>query len=145
MENILTYDRTFSDIHKIDVTLMQGIEPRYTYSTTSTALQLGNDFFGINSLGSALQPQVARSLTVRKMVSFMGRVNYSLMDKYLFNFTMRADGSSVFGAHNKWGYFPSAAVAWNLQKESFMKKLSWLNEAKIRASYGQIGNQAIDP
>ena len=145
VENILTYKKEFGSAHKMDVTVMQGIEPRYTYSTTSTALQLGNDFFGINSLGSALQAQVARNLTDRRMVSFMGRINYSLMDKYLFNFTVRADGSSVFGANNKWGYFPSAALAWNLHKESFMKDQKWLNEAKIRISYGQIGNQAIDP
>jgi len=124
---------------------MQGIEPRYTYSTTSTANQLGNDFFGINSLGSALQAEVGRDLTDRKMVSFMGRLNYSLFDKYLFNFTFRADGSSVFGSSNKWGYFPSAALAWNLHKESFMQNLHWLNIAKIRLSYGQIGNQAINP
>ena len=145
VENILTYDKAIKDDHKINLTLMQGIEPRYTYSTTSTALQLGNDFFGINSLGSALQSEVARGLTDRKMVSFMGRINYALMDKYLFSVTARADGSSVFGANNKWGYFPSASFAWNLHKESFMGKLSWLNEAKVRTSYGQIGNQAIDP
>lgn len=145
VENILTYDKTISDIHNVNLTLMQGIEPLYTYSTTSTALQLGNDFFEINSLGSALESEVGRSLTDRKMLSYMGRLNYSLMDKYLFNFTIRADGSSVFGANNKWGYFPSAAVAWNLHKESFMKDINWLNESKIRLSYGQIGNQAIGP
>ena len=145
VENILTYDKSLWDKHKINLTLMQSIEPRYTYSTTSTANQLGNDFFGINSLGSALQAEVGRGLTDRKMVSFMGRLNYSYLEKYLLNFTARADGSSVFGSNNKWGYFPSASVAWNLNKESFMQDLNWLNEAKIRLSYGQIGNQAIDP
>jgi TonB-linked SusC/RagA family outer membrane protein len=145
VENILTYDKSLWDKHKINLTLMQSIEPRYTYSTTSTANQLGNDFFGINSLGSALQAEVGRGLTDRKMVSFMGRLNYSYLDKYLLNFTVRADGSSVFGSNNKWGNFPSAAVAWNLNKETFMQDLNWLNEAKIRLSYGQIGNQAIDP
>jgi TonB-linked SusC/RagA family outer membrane protein len=143
LENILTYDKTILNNHKISVTLMQGLETQNTYSTTSTANQLGNDFFGINSLGSALKAEVARGLTDRKMTSFMGRLNYSLNEKYLFNFTARADGSSVFGANNKWGYFPSAAVAWNLHSESFMKGIDWLNEAKIRLSYGQIGNQAI--
>lgn len=144
VENIFTYDKSIRS-NKINVTLMQGIEPRYIYSTTSTANQLGNDFFGINSLGSALEAEVGRTLTDRKMVSFMGRINYSWLEKYLFNFTIRADGSSVFGASNKWGYFPSAALAWNLHKESFLNNANWLNEAKVRVSYGQIGNQAIDP
>jgi len=143
IENIMTYDNTINNNHKLNVTLMQGIEPRYTYSTTATALQLGNDFFGINSLGTALKSEIARSLSDRKMVSFMGRVNYSLKEKYIFNFTVRADGSSVFGTNNKWGYFPSAAAAWNLHKEPFAKEISWIDEAKIRISYGQIGNQAI--
>ena len=145
VENILTYDKNISKVHDVNLTLMQGIEPRYTYSTTTTALQLGNDFFGINSLGTALQSEVERGLTDRKMASFLGRINYSLLNKYLFNFTIRSDGSSVFGANNKWGYFPSAAIAWNMHRESFIKNISWINEAKIRVSYGQIGNQAISP
>ncbi len=145
LENILTYNQVFGDDHKLDLTAMQGIEPRYITSTTATALELGNDFFGINSLGSALQSEVRRGKTDRKMVSFMGRANYVLKDKYMLNFTLRADGSSVFGANDKWGYFPSAAAAWNLHKESFVQSFTWLNEAKLRVSYGQIGNQAIDP
>lgn len=145
LENIITYDQTFGQDHKLDITVMQGIEPRYITSTTAAALQLGNDFFGIDGMGSALESQVGRSKTERKMVSFMGRANYIFQDKYLLNFTMRADGSSVFGANHKWGYFPSAAIAWNLHKESFVQSVPWINEAKIRVSYGQIGNQAIDP
>ena len=144
VENIITYDKSIQD-HSINLTFVQGFEPRYTFSTTATANQLGNDFFGVNSLGSALQAEVGRGLTERAMESYMGRVNYSYDDKYLLNFTIRADGSSVFGSNNKWGYFPSAATAWNIEKEPFMHGLKWLNEAKLRASYGQIGNQAIDP
>lgn len=144
LENIFTYDKKITN-HLFNVTLMQGIESRTTQSTTSTALQLGNDFFGVNSLGSALESEVGRNVTDRQMVSFMGRINYSLKDRYIANFTMRADGSSVFGANNKWGYFPSGSVAWNLHKENFLQNVKWLNEAKFRASYGQIGNQAIEP
>lgn len=145
LENILTYNKLFGTNHKLDITAMQGVEPRHITSTTATALQLGNDFFGINSLGSALQSQVNRDQTDRNMISFMGRVNYTLKEKYVLNLTVRADGSSVFGAKNKWGYFPSVAMAWNLSKESFVKKIDWLSEAKLRISYGQIGNQGIDP
>jgi len=144
VENILTYDKKIQK-NDINLTFVQGFEPRYTFSTTTTANQLGNDFFGLNSLGSALQAAVGRGLTERAMESYMGRVNYTFNDKYLLNLTVRADGSSVFGSKNKWGYFPSAAVAWNIEKESFMQGINWLNEAKVRASYGQIGNQAIGP
>ena len=145
LENILTYGKEFNARHKFDVTLMQGIEPRKNTSTTSTATQLGNDFFGINSLDSYIASEVARGQDERKMISYMGRANYSFKDKYFFNCAMRIDGSSVFGANNKWGYFPSASLAWNLQKETFMRSIDWVNESKIRLSYGQIGNQAISP
>ena len=145
LENILSYEKTFAEIHKLDITVMQGVEPRYNTSTVSTAIQLGNDFFGINSLNSYIASEVGRGSDERKMLSYMGRVNYNLKDKYLFNFSVRRDGSSVFGTNNKWGNFPSGSVAWNLHKESFMTNFNWLNEAKIRLSYGQIGNQAISP
>jgi len=145
LENIVTYETSFAERHKLDVTVMAGIEPRNSTSTSSIATQLGNDFFGINSLDSYIASEVARSSSERKMVSYMGRANYNLADKYLFNFTMRIDGSSVFGANNKWGYFPSGSFAWNLHQEPFMKSLGWISESKIRLSYGQIGNQAIPP
>ena len=145
VENILTYDAKFYDKHRVDFTFMQSADARKTTTTTSTANSLGNDFFGINSLGSALETSAARTQSNHNVLSFMGRVNYIFNDRYLFNFTMRADGSSVFGANNKWGYFPSAALAWNMQKESFMKDIAWIDESKLRLSYGQIGNEAISP
>ncbi|MGV8095791.1 MAG: TonB-dependent receptor [Mangrovibacterium sp.] len=145
LENIITYDRIFGKDHHLDITAMQGIETNSSTSTTATATQLGNDFFGVNSMVSALESEIGRSLSDRKIASFMGRINYIFKDKYLLNLTMRADGSSVFGANHKWGYFPSAAIAWNLHKESFTQSVRWIDEAKIRVSYGQIGNQAISP
>ncbi|MGV8093619.1 MAG: TonB-dependent receptor [Mangrovibacterium sp.] len=145
LENIISYTKTFFNAHNIDITLMQGVEPRYYTSTAATALQLGNDFFDVNSMSSSISSEISRSAINRKMLSYMGRLNYSFKNKYLFNFTMRSDGSSVFGANNKWGLFPSAALAWNIHNEPFMKKVDWLDETKLRVSYGQIGNQAISP
>lgn len=77
------------------------------------------------------------------LMSFFGRVNYDLNNKYLFTATYRADGSSKFLGNNQWGYFPSAAVAWKIKEESFLKKLDWLSELKLRLSYGQSGNNNI--
>lgn len=78
-----------------------------------------------------------------KLMSFFGRVNYDLFNKYLFTATFRADGSSKFLGNNKWGYFPSAAVAWKIKEENFLKDVNWINSLKLRASYGLAGNNNI--
>lgn len=84
-----------------------------------------------------------RSQEENYLVSFYGRINYTLNSKYLFTFTMRADGSSKFSEDNRWGYFPSAAVAWNIAQENFLKDSRAVSSLKLRLSYGQTGQQAI--
>ncbi|TFH39482.1 MAG: SusC/RagA family TonB-linked outer membrane protein [Bacteroidia bacterium] len=145
IENILSYERTINKSNRFDIILLQSAYKRRWTSTQSTATLLGNDFFGINSLNSALESEVDRSQNIRTMLSYMGRFNWVLKDRYIFNFTLRADGSSVFGSNNKWGYFPSVALAWNMNKESFLENSDWLSESKLRLSWGQIGNEAISP
>lgn len=78
-----------------------------------------------------------------KLLSFFGRVNYDLMNKYLFTATYRADGSSKFLGENRWGYFPSAAVAWKINEEEFLNDTEWLDLLKLRVSYGEAGNNNI--
>lgn len=78
-----------------------------------------------------------------KLLSFFGRVNYDFKDKYLVTATYRADGSSKFLGTNRWGYFPSAAVAWKMKEENFLKDVDWLNALKLRVSYGEAGNNNI--
>jgi TonB-linked SusC/RagA family outer membrane protein len=78
-----------------------------------------------------------------RLLSFFGRANYSLLDRYLFTATFRADGSSKFAPTNQWGYFPAGAVAWKLSEEPFMKGINWLENLKVRASYGEVGNDGI--
>ncbi|WP_037324861.1 SusC/RagA family TonB-linked outer membrane protein [Salinimicrobium terrae] len=78
-----------------------------------------------------------------KLLSFFGRVNYEFKNKYLLTATYRADGSSKFLGENRWGYFPSAAVAWKLKEENFLKDVDWLNALKLRFSYGEAGNNNI--
>jgi TonB-dependent starch-binding outer membrane protein SusC len=78
-----------------------------------------------------------------RLLSFFGRVNYDYKSKYLFTATLRADGSSKFLGDNRWGYFPSAAVAWKIKEETFLKEVSWLDELKVRFSYGMAGNNNI--
>lgn len=78
-----------------------------------------------------------------KLLSFFGRINYDFKNKYLFTATYRADGSSKFLGDNQWGYFPSAAVAWKINEEDFLKDTEWLNTLKLRLSYGEAGNNNI--
>ncbi|KOP37785.1 TonB-dependent receptor [Flavobacterium sp. WLB] len=78
-----------------------------------------------------------------KLLSFFGRLNYDYKDRYLFTATYRADGSSKFLGDNKWGFFPAAAAAWKISGEEFMKNASWINLLKLRASYGEAGNNNI--
>jgi TonB-linked SusC/RagA family outer membrane protein len=78
-----------------------------------------------------------------RLLSFFGRANYSLLDRYLFTLTFRADGSSKFAPTNQWGYFPAGAVAWRVSEEPFMKNVNWLDNLKLRASFGEVGNDGI--
>lgn len=75
-----------------------------------------------------------------KMLSYFGRLNYSLMDRYLFEADMRADASSRFHKDHRWGYFPSVSAGWRLSEENFMKNIKWINNLKLRVSYGTLGN-----
>lgn len=79
-----------------------------------------------------------------KIISYLGRINYSYKEKYLLTASIRADGSSRFGPNNRFAAFPSAAFAWKMQEEEFLKDVSFLNELKFRASYGSVGNQNIN-
>lgn len=74
--------------------------------------------------------------------SYFGRLNYNMYDRYLLTATLRADGSSSFGPNNHWGWFPSAAVAWRINNESFMKNIGWLSNLKLRLGWGHVGNQS---
>lgn len=142
-ENILSYSKTFGT-SRIDA--IGG----YTYQTDNNRLGLtsSNNFtyndFDVNNIQDGvtfLQPFSSKQSWV--LQSFLARVNYSLMDKYLLTLTMRRDGSSKFGPNNKWANFPSVALAWKLKDEAFMKEISAISEAKLRVSYGITGNSQI--
>lgn len=99
---------------------------------------------GANSIqtGNTLkQGNIKSSKNEYKLISFFARAHYSYDDRYMITATIRRDGSSKFGANNKWGTFPSASAAWGISQESFMKDISWVNDLKLRAGYGVTGNQ----
>ncbi len=142
--NILTYDKDITSKHHI--TLMAVAEQQYSKSESSglVATKFTVDQTGANDLGGAEQINSKYSnMTERVLNSYLGRINYSYADKYLLTASYRADGSSVFGANNKWGYFPSGSVAWKVAEERFVKNMNIFSELKIRGSWGVVGNQAI--
>ena len=83
--------------------------------------------------------------TPNRLTSYFGRMNYAFMDRYLLTATLRADGSSRFAPSNRWAYFPAAAIAWRMSDESFLKDAKWINNMKLRLSYGAVGNDGISP
>jgi len=113
-------------------------------SSNSHAEGFPTDVIGWNDLGSgSSQRRVSSGYSDWALLSALGRANYNLLDRYLFTVTARRDGSSRFGANNKWAFFPSAAFAWRLSDEPFMRTQTLFNDLKLRLSYGVTGNQAV--
>lgn len=143
VENILSYAKDIQK-HHFDVTLLYASSRKKYHENKATASVFINDELLWHNLGGG-STQTAGSYTdLYTTVSQMGRLNYSFDSRYLFTFTVRRDGSSRFGDNNKYGTFPSVAVGWNIANEKFMSKADWLNNLKLRLSYGKAGNEAID-
>ena len=145
-ENILTYDKKFNKNHALN--LMGGV----TFQTYQWNQLKGSgtgflrDVYETNNLGVASTPGIpASGFSDYRMVSFLGRANYNLMERYLLTVTARYDGSSKFSKNHKFAFFPSAALAWRVSEEDFMKDIDWMSNLKLRGSVGQTGNQSIDP
>lgn len=146
LENTLTYTKSIADIHDINILAGTSYETRKNSFFSATASGYPNDH-SLNNLSSAITPLFTRgdepTGPQSYLLSFYLRANYTLMDKYLFTFTGRTDGSSKFGPNNKFGYFPSAAFGWRISKENFLKEVKWIDDLKIRGSYGLTGSQNI--
>lgn len=146
LENTLNYSKSFSKKHTIDVLAGYSYETRKTSFFSATATGYPNDNV-LNNLSSAITPILVQGDDPSKpqsyLLSFYLRANYGYLDRYLFTFTGRSDGSSKFGTDNKFGYFPSGAIAWRVSEEKFLKKISWITDIKFRGSYGLTGNQNI--
>ena len=149
--NTITYanDKLFGGRDRINVLI--GQEWSSTEKTTRTSTSVGyptsmtiGEVLANTSAGIAL-PNESDIAADENMLSYFGRINYTMADKYLATFTLRADGSSKFGKGNRWGYFPSLALAWRLSEEDFMKSTSsWLSNLKLRLSVGTAGNNRIN-
>lgn len=146
-ENTLTFNKKINEDHNINA--LAGFtyqDNRVKTAGTGTATGFLTDQFETNNLSAGTVFGTPSSNSSRwTLISYLGRVNYSFKNTYLLTASIRADGSSRFGPANKWGYFPSAAFAWRVINEGFMKDQNTLSDLKFRASWGVTGNTAIDP
>ena len=146
LENILTYKKAISPVHAVDLTGLWSIQSSHNERSWLQTRDLPYENQSFHNLGTGATIDVVDSdLLEWGMMSFMGRANYRLADKYLLTLTGRYDGSSRLAEGNKWGFFPSAAVGWLVSEEPFMANQSLVSELKLRVSYGRTGNTAIDP
>ncbi|HEX6534037.1 MAG TPA: SusC/RagA family TonB-linked outer membrane protein, partial [Gemmatimonadaceae bacterium] len=127
----------------VDVTAGYTYEDFHYDSTRVFAQGLSTDLLGSNGIPGATTEQNFLDVQDNLLISFFGRVNYTLRDKYLLTASLRRDGSSKFGPSHQWGVFPSAAVAWRIGNEPFMQNVGWLSDLKLRLSWGRNGNQAF--
>lgn len=145
-ENTINYNKSFANDHRLNAVVGFTAQQFLTEKLFVYAFDIPNNRTGYHSIGSALKPQKpSNSESSWSMLSYLGRVNYSIKDKYLFTLTGRVDGSSKFAKGNQYGFFPSAAFAWRISQEDFMMNQATINDLKFRTSYGIIGNQAIPP
>ena len=144
-ETYLTWNKNFG-IHSLTSMAGHSYNWENNRGLYTTARGYVNDVLGnenMNASDPAKRDIYNDGYYVSRLLSYYGRLNYTLLDKYLLTFTMRADGSTKFGNNNKWGYFPSGAVSWKIHNEPWLNNLRWLSELKLRASYGLSGNQGI--
>lgn len=132
------------DKHYIDVLGLAEIQDyRYT-GFGAQSKGFGTNFFEYNNLAAGAQVKygdVSSYKNGSSLASFMGRFNYTYDDRYIATVNVRADGSSKLGANNKWGFFPSASLAWSIKEEEFMEDVDWVTNLKLRTGYGLTGNQ----
>ena len=146
LDNIVTFRRTLGNDHRIDATALYSVQQEQTERDSMQVTGLPYEHQKYFDLGSGLKPDwLGSGLTAWALQSFMGRVNYTLKGRYLVTVSGRVDGSSRLAPGQKYGMFPSAALAWRLSEEGFVRRLGLFSDLKLRASYGRTGNTAIDP
>ncbi|TLV02298.1 SusC/RagA family TonB-linked outer membrane protein [Dyadobacter luticola] len=143
-ENTLSYSKTFNQKHSISVVAGYTQQAFSVESAIAGSQAFVTDQLTYNDLGSgSVYTQPTSGSSSWALNSYLGRINYSFDQKYIVTISGRADGSSRFGKDNKWGYFPSAAVAWNVSREDFLSSFKTISNLKLRLSAGITGNQEI--
>lgn len=145
-DNTITYNKLFAERHDVNVLLGTTFMKNTNDYTDVRVRGFANDDFGYQYLNGASQRdtwQVGSDFVTSTMLSYFARAGYTLDGKYSITGTIRRDGSSKFGPNNKWGTFPSVAASWDIAKEDFLSGSQTVNQLKLRAGYGVVGNQNI--
>ena len=141
-ENTLNYNKTFNEDHNVTALLGYTMQDQQTTFSNISGSGYPNDL--VHTINASTSQTGTTLKTEWALISYLARATYSYKGKYLATASLRADGCSRFGADNRWGYFPSVSAAWRISEEKFMESTrSWLDNLKIRASYGVTGNNQI--
>jgi len=154
IENMLTYDRTFGK-HRVNAVAMYSAEQNFYNSSTMSAINIPTENFQFYNIGQAAASDITvnpgndsngnpyQGYSVWGLESLMGRIMYSYDDRYMISVTGRSDGSSRLASGYQWHTYPAVSIGWNVNKESFMKDINWIDALKLRAGYGQTSNQSV--
>ncbi len=144
LENLLTYNKSFGD-HDLGITALQSVQQQDETSSSTSAIDLPYETSKWHNLGLATVSAYSSRFEQYRLLSAMGRVNYSYKGKYLLQATLRWDGSSRLAEGNKWNAFPGLSAGWRIKDEAFLSGVTLISDLKLRASYGKVGNTAVAP
>jgi TonB-linked SusC/RagA family outer membrane protein len=145
MENILFFNKQFG-VHNLGITALQSMQQNTNNGINIRAQGItfpSSQWYNLAANATGIPMGYGTSYSRSALASYMGRINYGLLDRFLVTLTGRWDGASVLANGNKWAFFPSAALAWKLEEEAFVKQLSWVSQLKLRYSWGRTGNSSV--
>lgn len=151
LDNILNYNRTFAGVHKVGVTLLQTASSWNIEDSQMSANNipkrsfLWNNFGSIDVTNTANNVSIGSGINERQLSSYMVRLNYGFDERYLLTVSGRWDGASQLAAGHQWDFFSSAALAWRIDQEDFLKDINWVDNLKLRLGFGATGNAAVSP
>lgn len=143
IETYLTFNKTFNEKHSLNILGGYSWQEFDNYNQSTLATGFVSDNLGADNLGGGINQVTQNNHEINRLISVYARANYGYGNKYLLTATIRRDGSSRFGSNNRWATFPSAAFAWKLNEEDFLKGVTSINDLKLRVGYGVTGNQEI--
>ena len=146
LEHLLTFNRTFNDVHQLSLTAMFSVERTENYSNSYSISGVAADFMQYYQMGTGYYDTLTMSggsYTDYGLMSWMGRAMYTYANKYMITAMVRSDGSSRLAEGHKWHTYPAVSIGWNISNEDFMDNVSWIDMLKLRAGYGQTSNQAV--
>ena len=151
LDNMIMFDRTFADVHKVGVTLLQTASKWNTETSGMSGQNIAKDSYLWNAFNTLdvtnadNKVGISSGLTERQLESYMVRFNYGFNERYLLTVSGRWDGASQLADGHKWDFFPSAALAWRIGEEDFVKNIGWVSNLKLRLGVGVTGNSAVSP